>query len=324
MAVLELRQVSFSYHESKADSITSLNLKVNKGEFILLCGKSGCGKTTVTRLLNGLVPHFYEGRLTGEVLVNGQSIREVEPGRLATLVGSVFQDPRSQFFTTDTTSEIAFACENIGMARTLMQERLRHTVSTLNIAKLMDRSIFDLSSGEKQKIALASVYAAGPSVYVLDEPSANLDHQATIELKKILGLLKEQGCTVVIAEHRLYYLRELVDRVIYMEQGRIVEEFDRKSFLGLPDRQRLPRGLRCIFPEKLTLQQGGAAVKQAEALELEGLCFSYADGSPVDFAINPDSLARLRRLFGFDFNSNIHKAEGNDEKRKCHAQRAYL
>jgi energy-coupling factor transport system ATP-binding protein len=282
MAVIDIKQVSFRYHEGRDESISSINLQIKKGQFVLLCGRSGCGKTTVTRLLNGLIPHFYEGSLQGAVFIEGQSINNMKLHQIAKRVGSVFQDPRSQFFTMDTTSEIAFSCENMGIERAEMVHRLNHTVDALKMEKLLERSIFKLSSGEKQKIAIASVYAGGPSVYVLDEPSANLDQQATAELREILCTLKETGYTVIIAEHRLYYLKDLVDRVIYMDEGRIAAEYDRQSFLSMSDTERVNKGLRCLYPEKLALQRSDREVRTQEPfLQLDGLCFGYEDSSQV-------------------------------------------
>ncbi len=280
--MIAIKEVSFRYHEDRDESISSINLRIKQGEFVLFCGRSGCGKTTVTRLLNGLIPHFYEGSLQGEVLIKGRSIRDMKLHQIAQLVGSVFQDPRSQFFTVDTTSEIAFGCENKGMAREEMIRRLDDTVAAMKIAKLLERNIFKLSSGEKQKIAIASVYAAGPSVFVLDEPSANLDQQATEELRDILCLLKERGHTVIIAEHRLHYLRDLIDRVIYMEQGRITGEYDRQSFLAMSEKERQNKGLRCIFPEELAWQRPDRKKQTGEeVLALDRLCFGYMGSPPV-------------------------------------------
>ncbi|QDR79887.1 ABC transporter ATP-binding protein [Sporomusa termitida] len=278
--MIEIKNVKFSYHGKRAESVSAIDLQINKGEFVLLCGRSGCGKTTVTRLLNGLIPHFYEGALHGEAFIDGKSIRNMKLHQLARLVGSVFQDPRSQFFTVDTTSEIVFGCENMGVPRAEMIHRLNNTVAVMKIEQLLERSLFKLSSGEKQKIAIASVHAAGPSVYVLDEPSANLDHQATEELRVLLGLLKEKGHTVIIAEHRLYYLKDLVDRVVYMEGGKIAAEYDRENFLSMPDTERIDKGLRCVFPAKLVLQRSGSEMFAPPAyLQLDAVCFRY-EGSP--------------------------------------------
>lgn len=281
--MIEINEVSFSYHADRDESISSINLQIKQGEFVLLCGRSGCGKTTITRLLNGLIPHFYEGSLQGEVLLAGRSIRAMKLHQIAQLVGSVFQDPRSQFFTVDTTSEIVFACENKGIARAEMIRRLHDTVAAMKIEKLLEKNIFQLSSGEKQKIAIASVHAAGPSVFVLDEPSANLDQQATAELQGILCMLKKQGHTVIIAEHRLHYLRNLADRVIYMEQGRITAEYDRQNFLSMSDEDRLAKGLRSIFPEKLAWQRRDRNNQAGKGccLELDSLCFGYGGSSQV-------------------------------------------
>jgi energy-coupling factor transport system ATP-binding protein len=280
--VIEIKNVSFSYNEGQTESLSDINLQVQKGEFILLCGRSGCGKTTVTRLLNGLIPHFYDGSLKGTVFIEGKSISDMKLHQIAKRVGSVFQDPRSQFFTVDTTSEIAFSCENMGIERPEMIARLNSTIAAMKIEQLLARSIFKLSSGEKQKIAIASVHAVGPAVYVLDEPSANLDHQATEELRKILCLLKAKGHTVIIAEHRLYYLKDLIDRVIYMDGGRIAAEYDRQSFLSILDIERSNKGLRCVYPETLSLQRGSSEMQAQEAfLELDGLCFGYEGSLPV-------------------------------------------
>ena len=167
---------------------------------MVLLGSSGCGKTTITRLINRLVPEFFEGKLEGKVYIDGQDTSDLDIQDLAGIVGSVFQDPRSQFFATDTTAEIAFSCENVGLPREELCRRIEMAANDLQITKLLERSIFELSSGEKQSIAIASVYALSPKILVLDEPSANLDSAATEHLMEILNTLKKQGYTIVISD----------------------------------------------------------------------------------------------------------------------------
>ena len=159
----ELKNVSFRYANGDAGALNGLDLTIRRGECILLCGSSGCGKTTVTRLLNGLIPHYYEGTLSGDVTVCGRSVRDTAIEDLAGIVGSVFQNPRSQFFCVDTTAEIAFGCENMGLPENEILRRLNSTVSEMHIENLLERSIFNLSGGEKQKIACAGVSAMLPA-----------------------------------------------------------------------------------------------------------------------------------------------------------------
>jgi energy-coupling factor transport system ATP-binding protein len=274
--LIELKNVTFAYKEEYQDSISQINLLIKKGEFVLLTGRSGSGKTTITRCINGLIPHFYEGSLIGKIFLGGKNILEMHQYEIAELVGSVFQDPRSQFFTADTTSEIVFTCENLGLPRKEILERLKKSVSDLRMGPLLERSIFQLSNGEKQRVAISSVYAGQPSIYVLDEPSANLDHQATEDIREILRLLKKQGNTILMAEHRLYYLRELVDRVIYLDGGRIVEEFDGNSFYSLSEEERALRGLRSTHLDQvLTMEENRCSNDPTSDLEVDNLCFSY-------------------------------------------------
>lgn len=229
--MIEIKNVSFQYGQGSAGGqLKDVNLSIGKGEVVLLCGESGCGKTTLTRLINGLIPHYYEGELEGEVLVGGRNVAQSSLYDLAGTVGSVFQNPRTQFFTVDTTSEIAFGCENLGMEPPEIMGRISRTTKELNIEKLLHRSLFALSGGEKQKIACASVSAMEPDIMVLDEPSSNLDIAAIGELKKVLAQWKKKGKTIVIAEHRLYYLMEIADRVLYLENGRIRENFSIEEF----------------------------------------------------------------------------------------------
>lgn len=244
--MIELRNISFSYQGQKHGSLHNINLTIKDGECILFCGRSGCGKTTITRLINGLIPHFYIGELQGKVLIDNHDISELPMYEIATKVGSVFQNPRTQFFNVDTDSEIAFGIENESLPPKELVKRVKQTTKELDIENLRARNIFELSGGEKQKIAFASVYAMNPEIYLLDEPSSNLDMTSIIELQEHIRLIKEQGKTILIAEHRLYYLMDIVDRIIYLEHGEIAGIYNPEEFYQLTPTQRKNMGLRAI------------------------------------------------------------------------------
>ena len=256
--MIEFENVSFSYTGQEHGGLHDINLKISDGECVLFCGRSGCGKTTITRLVNGLIPQFYQGDIHGRVLVDGQEISNIPMYQIAAKVGSVFQNPRTQFFNVDTDSEIAFGIENEARPPKKLAERVEQTTEDLHIQKLRNRNIFELSGGEKQKIAFASVYAMNPQIYLLDEPSSNLDMTSIQELRDHLRLIKKQGKTVLIAEHRLYYLTELADRIVYLEKGEIKGIYTSEEFRQLSEHEREHMGLRAVdlqavFPPKAHL-----------------------------------------------------------------------
>lgn len=246
--MIEIKNVSFKYSEKSRYNLKNINLHIESGECVLLCGKSGCGKTTLTKVINGLIPHFIEGVLEGKVISAGIDIADSKMYELSSKIGSVFQNPKSQFFNIDSDSELAFGLENEGMNPEYIKNRISDTISDLKIKRLLGRNIFKMSGGEKQALAFASIYAMNPEVYVLDEPSANLDINAIKILKSQLKKIKESGKTVVIAEHRIYYLADLIDKVIYMEDGEVSQVFKREEFLKLDENQRKKMGLRTIKP----------------------------------------------------------------------------
>ena len=244
--MVTLQNVSFSYsgEHGTGDGVSEIDLTIKDGEFVVLCGESGCGKTTVTRLINGLAPHFYEGEMSGSVMIGDVCVNTENLSDIAALTGSVFQNPKSQFFNLDTTGELVFGCENLGIPREQIQQRLEKTKRDLQLDNLMDRDIFELSGGEKQQIACASCYTADPRVFVLDEPSSNLDKRAIQRLHRMLVKIKAAGKTVVIAEHRLYYLMDVADRFIYMRSGKIERIFTRDEMKALSESDLTALGLR--------------------------------------------------------------------------------
>lgn len=276
--MIEIKKVSFQYENAEKPSLKNVSLTIAEGECVLFCGESGSGKTTVTRLINGLIPHFYEGKMEGCAMVNGLNVTEAELYDTARIVGSVFQNPRSQFFCVDTTSELAFGCENMGMPEAEIRSRVDEAARELNIEKLLGRSIFELSGGEKQKISCASVSALRPEVMVLDEPTSNLDVHAIEELKQTLLGWKGAGKTIVIAEHRLSWLRDLCDRVICMKDGQVAFDLSMQAFTQYSTEQLHQMGLRSLCDEKIAPVQN--SVPETETMQLQNFCFSY-DGTPV-------------------------------------------
>ena len=278
--MIHIQNVSFTYEQADTPSLKNINLSVKTGECVLLCGKSGCGKTTLIRLLCGMLPDFYNGVFTGSVSVKGIDPVTAPMYEIAKTVGTVFQNPRTQFYTVNTTSEIAFGCENFGMEPKLIRDRVYETADALHINALLDRNIFQLSGGEKQKIAFASIYAVNPDIYVLDEPSSNLDNHAINELRSMLQFLKAHGKTIVIAEHRIRYLKELADRAVYMKEGQIEKEYTMQELDSMSIAERMETGIRPVslggFSSIIKEQSECSGDIGADAsIQMKDVCFSY-------------------------------------------------
>lgn len=275
--MIELKDIRFRYASSQEETLKGINLTIEEGEVLLLTGKSGCGKTTLTRLVNGLLPDFFKGELGGEILIDGKNVRNLKIHQVSDMVGSVFQDPRSQFFTTDTTAEMSFSCENAAMPPELIRKRVAETAHDLSIEGLLDKDIFTLSSGEKQLVAIGSVYSFRPKIFVLDEPSANLDDQATETVRQALLTLKDKGCTVIVSEHRIHYLRNLVDRVIIMEDGAIAKTLNKSEFQALTNEDAAQLGLRCVDLNAVEIPDTHRPHPSNPSLELESVSFAYPE-----------------------------------------------
>jgi len=274
---ITLKNVSFSYTDSLDDAvIKDLNLEIRSGECVILVGESGCGKTTISKLINGLIPHYHSGTMSGDVLLGDKNTADMTLAEISRTVGSVFQNPRSQFFNIDTDSEIAFGCENLAMPREEILQRVDGVVKEFRLEHLMGRNIFHLSGGEKQKIACASVAATGPEIFVLDEPSANLDLKSVADLAEIVARWKQAGKTVVIVEHRIHYLREIADRICYVKDCRVAHEWTPADLEAKCAEYAASLGLRCVNLEQLNsvCHPGAEGDRVHEAYQSSVILFS--------------------------------------------------
>ena len=297
-AAMQLEGVSYTYPGAAEPTLRSVSLEVPAGQCVVVTGPSGCGKTTLSRLVNGLVPHVYAGEVTGRVLVGGTEVAAWTPDELGVRVGSVFQNPRSQFVNLDVASEIAFGCENLGLPRAEIVERVEEAAAALGIRPLLDRSIEELSGGQKQAVILASALAMRPAVFVLDEPTASLDTASMMRLAEVVAALKARGKTVIVSEHRLWWLHGVADRVVLMEEGSVAGDWDAASYGALPRAERAALGMRAWtvaeMEEEMSARvevapHAGAAsgptpvtgAAPAEGLTAEGLTVAFRRNPPV-------------------------------------------
>ena len=271
--MINLKNVSFAYSKDSANILKNINLEINDGECVAFIGASGCGKTTLTRLINGLAYKFYGGKLKGEISIDGINPLEKELYEIGRKVGSIFQNPKSQFFAENVEDEIAFGLENYGIEREKIDEIINNSLKSINGEDLKDKNLFHLSSGERQKITIASINARNPPIYVFDEPSANLDMKSVEALRKLMLLLKKNKKTIIISEHRLYYLRGVVDKYYYLKNGEISNVFTEEELLSKSEDFFNKLGLRFFSLNKIYPKIN--KLKEINSMNLEKISFSY-------------------------------------------------
>jgi len=276
--MIRFDNVSYSYPYQSDTALKNVNLQVKQGEAVLITGRSGCGKSTLGRLINGLIPAYFAGTLSGRAKVAGIDGREHSFHDLTRIVGSLFQDPEQQFLSTTVDDELRTALEWRGHTNQQINAALDPIVEHLGLQPKLGSSLFTLSEGEKQKVALASVLALKPQILMLDEPTANLDVDSTRELLSILCALKQEGMTIIIFDHRLYWLQALVDNIYLMENGTITETGRFADLEQFSD----SFGLRSTQQSKITVPQLTIGqTSQSSGLYFDALSFSYGGAAPL-------------------------------------------
>lgn len=233
--MITIQNLSFIYDGYQEECLKNVSFHIKEGEVVLLTGLSGSGKSTVLKCLNGLIPHLYEGTLSGKIFLDGVPLENLSAADINQTVGSVFQNPRSQFFTTSTISELAFAMENYGILYEEMKAQMESLSQRFDLEPILGRDIFQISSGERQRLSLACSFSLNPKILMFDEPSSNLDYAMTMKIGEYIKSFKAQGYTILVADHRYFYLNQLLDKIIVMEDGSVSgiyteEEFKQSSY----------------------------------------------------------------------------------------------
>ncbi|WP_297811467.1 energy-coupling factor ABC transporter ATP-binding protein [uncultured Finegoldia sp.] len=232
--MIELKNVSFKYELQDEESIKNMDLYIKKGEFVGIIGKNGSGKTTLCNIIRGIVPDFIQGEISGDILIDSKNIDDIERGEMAELVGFVFQNPFSQISGIKKTvfEEIAYGLENLGVPREEIKQRVSDVIKLLKIEDLQDKNPNELSGGQSQRVAIASIIVMNPKILIFDEPTSQLDPLGTEEIFDILKLLKSENKTIILVEHKIDLIAEYADRVVVMDEGKIVFNADTHEVLS--------------------------------------------------------------------------------------------
>lgn len=311
--MIDVASLSFSYVSEltgdRVEALKDVDLSADAGSLTLVCGASGCGKSTLMKALTGLVPQMTPGELGGVVRINGRNLADVALTDVGHLCSSVFQNPRTQFFCDTVAEELAFCGENYGRERATLRQQSERAAKLMGISHLLERKLTTLSGGQLQKVALACALASGAPVLLADEPTSNLDPAAISEVRAALKVLKEQGLTIVVVEHRLHFLRDLADQVLLMEGGMVTRRWSGAEFFSMGQAQRRSLGLRTLVdpgPPETWVGQGQAGRQEKQAgqgqagcqenreaaanpvrLSCRGLSFAYG-ASPVFEGLDAD------------------------------------
>ena len=269
-------EFEFQYAEEKKPTLGHTCGHISAGRCVVLCGGSGCGKSTLLRCINGLIPQFYEGELKGFCRLGGKDMAGMSIGEIGELAASVFQDPRSQFFTVNSSNEVAFGLENHGLMQEEIRQRVDKAFGVFHLERLKNRNVYELSSGERQLISILSAWAMDTDIFLLDEPTANLDFAATEQLKEILLELKNQGKTILLSEHRLYYLADIADEFWVMADGEIKANYSSDDAKKLSEEEKRTLSLRTLDLNQVTVSEKHTAGTYAKALEVSDISYRYA------------------------------------------------
>ena len=273
--IIRAENLSYIYPFQKLRALDDVSFELRRGEAMLVTGASGCGKSTLLRILNGLIPEHFRGTLAGGLEIAG-NVCPLSLERISRIVGTVLQCPEEQIMATTVEEEVALALERQSCPVAEMRRRVGDAMSALGIAHLASRSVFSLSSGERQKCVIASVIAAQAQIVVMDEPTANLSPEATEELAGLVAQLKRRGVAVVIVDHRLYWLKGVVDKMLVLKDGRAVYAGSMRDAAANPE---FPYwGLRAIDVSRPELR--AAAAGEDCAVEVRNLSFRYRRGMP--------------------------------------------
>jgi energy-coupling factor transporter ATP-binding protein EcfA2 len=283
---LVIENLSFRYRSRNEPALKNINLSVGSGQVILIAGASGCGKTTLARCINGLIPRSYKGEITGKIRMLGQDIAELSLARISQMVGTVLQDPERQILGTKVLSEVAFGLENLNLTREEIYQRVDESLDRLRIPHLRERETFNLSGGEKQKVALAGVLAMHPRILMLDEPLASLDPASAEEALNMVRSLADDGMTILMVEHRVEDVLKIhPERVLFMMDGEIKYDGDVAGLnrsvdyheVKLPAPMIMSLAAKDPMPPEITPLKDKQSAEPQPLVQFENVAFSYEE-----------------------------------------------